>query len=243
MVGDMISNLPQSIIEIILCLLPTKEAARTSILSREWMYRWTTIPKLAFIQDKILTLHPIVGSSPATDDSTTLIDLFGCLLMIENLSFCLRMMTDFTQGRVPMRLPVTLVELKCLCIRDACPPNQADRIPCLLLLMRSCPNLEKLKLKIYYIFRFRSWTDLSDMWFPHLNELEIEVWSKGTVRVFDFLRLVLAKSPVLKKVKILLRFKDEDVNLLRRCYSRYPHASPVVEIIVECGVGSKFDPF
>ncbi|MFS8031590.1 putative F-box domain, FBD domain, F-box-like domain superfamily protein [Helianthus anomalus] len=45
-----LTTLPQAIIEIILCLLPTAEAARTSILSREWRYKWTTIPKLVFSQ-------------------------------------------------------------------------------------------------------------------------------------------------------------------------------------------------
>ncbi|KAJ0881155.1 putative F-box domain, FBD domain, F-box-like domain superfamily protein [Helianthus annuus] len=43
-----ISTLPQTIIENILCFLPIQEAARTSILSREWRYKWTTIPKLEF---------------------------------------------------------------------------------------------------------------------------------------------------------------------------------------------------
>ncbi|KAJ0718938.1 putative leucine-rich repeat domain superfamily, F-box-like domain superfamily [Helianthus annuus] len=45
---DIITTLPQPIIETILCLLPIKEAARTSILSREWRYKWTKIPKLDF---------------------------------------------------------------------------------------------------------------------------------------------------------------------------------------------------
>ncbi|KAM0043009.1 putative leucine-rich repeat domain superfamily, F-box-like domain superfamily [Helianthus debilis subsp. tardiflorus] len=45
---DKITALPQTIIETILCLIPIKEAARTSILSREWRYRWTSIPKLNF---------------------------------------------------------------------------------------------------------------------------------------------------------------------------------------------------
>ncbi|KAK9054432.1 hypothetical protein SSX86_025510 [Deinandra increscens subsp. villosa] len=43
---DRISTLPQPILEIILSLLPTHEAARTSVLSREWRYKWTKIPKL-----------------------------------------------------------------------------------------------------------------------------------------------------------------------------------------------------
>ncbi|MFS8006057.1 putative leucine-rich repeat domain superfamily, F-box-like domain superfamily [Helianthus anomalus] len=45
---DRISKLPVGIIESILCLLPIQEAARTSILSKEWRYHWTKIPKLVF---------------------------------------------------------------------------------------------------------------------------------------------------------------------------------------------------
>ncbi|XP_076944992.1 F-box/FBD/LRR-repeat protein At1g13570-like [Bidens hawaiensis] len=45
---DIITTLPQPIIETILTLLIIEEAARTSILSREWRYKWTTIPKLDF---------------------------------------------------------------------------------------------------------------------------------------------------------------------------------------------------
>ncbi|KAK9078400.1 hypothetical protein SSX86_002457 [Deinandra increscens subsp. villosa] len=45
---DIITTLPETITETILCLLPIEEAARTSILSREWRYKWTKIPKLIF---------------------------------------------------------------------------------------------------------------------------------------------------------------------------------------------------
>ncbi|MFS7961030.1 putative leucine-rich repeat domain superfamily, F-box-like domain superfamily [Helianthus anomalus] len=45
---DIITTFPQPIIKTILCLLPIREAARTSILSRDWRYKWTTIPKLVF---------------------------------------------------------------------------------------------------------------------------------------------------------------------------------------------------
>ncbi|KAI7728729.1 hypothetical protein M8C21_005303 [Ambrosia artemisiifolia] len=43
---DLITTLPQAIIETILCLLPIEEAARTSILSKEW--RNHTLKKLRF---------------------------------------------------------------------------------------------------------------------------------------------------------------------------------------------------
>ncbi|GJX41586.1 F-box/FBD/LRR-repeat protein [Tanacetum coccineum] len=45
---DRLSELPLNIIETILCLVPIREAGRTSILSKEWRYRWTKIPKLVF---------------------------------------------------------------------------------------------------------------------------------------------------------------------------------------------------
>ncbi|KAJ0631833.1 putative F-box-like domain superfamily protein [Helianthus annuus] len=45
---DRITTLPQTIIETIISLLPFEEAARTSILSKEWRYKWTTIPKVEF---------------------------------------------------------------------------------------------------------------------------------------------------------------------------------------------------
>ncbi|MDV3153279.1 MAG: F-box protein [Candidatus Phytoplasma australasiaticum] len=49
----MINNLPPHIIETILSVLPIKEAARTSILCREWKYHWTKIPKLKFVAKDI----------------------------------------------------------------------------------------------------------------------------------------------------------------------------------------------
>ncbi|KAJ0667133.1 putative FBD domain, leucine-rich repeat domain superfamily, F-box-like domain superfamily [Helianthus annuus] len=62
---DRIATLPQTIIEIILCLLPIEEAARTSILSREWRYKWTTIPKLVFYQSTVQTsTKEIIVKSP-----------------------------------------------------------------------------------------------------------------------------------------------------------------------------------
>ena len=48
---DRISNLPSTIIETILCSIPIQEAARTSILSKEWRYQWISIPKLVFNED------------------------------------------------------------------------------------------------------------------------------------------------------------------------------------------------
>jgi hypothetical protein len=45
-VEDLTNNLPESLISHILSFLPTKDAARTSVLSKKWMYRWISITKL-----------------------------------------------------------------------------------------------------------------------------------------------------------------------------------------------------
>nr|GEY44698.1 hypothetical protein [Tanacetum cinerariifolium] len=51
---DRISNLPPTIIENILCLVPIKDAVRTSILSKQWRYSWVKIPNLVFDADYLL---------------------------------------------------------------------------------------------------------------------------------------------------------------------------------------------
>ncbi|CAN1152114.1 F-box/FBD/LRR-repeat protein At1g13570 [Linum perenne] len=45
---DLITDLPQSILESILSGLPIRDAVRTSILSTKWRYRWSTLSQLVF---------------------------------------------------------------------------------------------------------------------------------------------------------------------------------------------------
>ncbi|KAJ6324568.1 hypothetical protein OIU76_011800 [Salix suchowensis] len=56
---DLISDLPQSILESILTRLPIRDAVRTSILSSKWRYRWTTLTHLVF-DDKCVSDRPVV---------------------------------------------------------------------------------------------------------------------------------------------------------------------------------------
>ncbi|GJT19668.1 F-box/FBD/LRR-repeat protein [Tanacetum coccineum] len=54
---DRISNLPLSLLETILCLLPYQDVVRTSTLSKEWRYHWTNITKIMVIEDYSQTLN------------------------------------------------------------------------------------------------------------------------------------------------------------------------------------------
>ncbi|XP_071703204.1 F-box protein At1g80960-like isoform X2 [Rutidosis leptorrhynchoides] len=46
-----INNLPYDILENILFRLPTEEVVRASVLSKQWRYNWTKIPKVVFTED------------------------------------------------------------------------------------------------------------------------------------------------------------------------------------------------
>ncbi|KAF8407749.1 hypothetical protein HHK36_006884 [Tetracentron sinense] len=77
--SDIISNLPDHVIETILVHLPIRDAVRTSVLSHKWRYKWATIPELVFddysipppffdhntiltAQDVIIHMHKLVNS-------------------------------------------------------------------------------------------------------------------------------------------------------------------------------------
>lgn len=46
--SDFLTNLPNNIIENILGCLPLRDVVRTSILSREWRYKWASCPDIVF---------------------------------------------------------------------------------------------------------------------------------------------------------------------------------------------------
>ena len=67
----------------------------------------------------------------------------------------------------------------------------------------------------------------------HLNELEIRNFLSRKAR-FDFVKLILARSPVLKKVTIFPHYSYGDEKFqISEILLGYSRASPEVQIIVE----------
>ncbi|XP_021773656.1 F-box/FBD/LRR-repeat protein At1g13570-like [Chenopodium quinoa] len=64
---DKLSSLPDNLIETILMYMSIKEAAKTSILSRQWRYKWTTIPVLNF---NLESLNIPIRAVTAIDDQS-----------------------------------------------------------------------------------------------------------------------------------------------------------------------------
>ncbi|KAJ0714021.1 putative FBD domain, leucine-rich repeat domain superfamily, F-box-like domain superfamily [Helianthus annuus] len=170
---------------------------------------------------------------------TTIVDLFKCLPLIEYLNVVLFIVECFAPKRLPKELPTALVHLKYLCVDRLCFMHIYG-LPFLALLIRSSPNLEKLKLVMYN----GNWLDeddlgsftlddYSDIMLEHLEEYEIRNFSDAENEL-DFVRLILAKSPVLKKVTVSPYYnfdKDEEPQISEILFGS-PCASPVVEIIV-----------
>ncbi|XP_021982364.1 F-box/FBD/LRR-repeat protein At1g13570-like [Helianthus annuus] len=134
-------------------------------------------------------------------------NLFECLRGIEYLIVWCFIFLSFLP--FPRKLPTTLVHLKYLCMECVCFCH-IYALPIFVLLIRSSPNLEKLKLVVTEDEVLdESYTgsstleDYSDILSEHLNELEIlhlRNYENGLV----FVKLILAKSPILKKVKVSL---------------------------------------
>ncbi|KAK1429024.1 hypothetical protein QVD17_11223 [Tagetes erecta] len=187
---------------------------------------------------KRLTLYCDAATLYDNNDST-IVDLFKCLPVIEHLSLWFYIVMCFVPERLPKELPTPLVHLKYLCMEDMCFSHKYS-LPFLVLLIRSSPNLEKLRLEIIgenwlngYEFGTLIIEDYSDIVLEHLNELEILQFSNGEIEM-DLVKLILAKSPVLKKARIFVSDtlgKDEELHISKILLSS-PCASPMRKIIV-----------
>ncbi|XP_076885015.1 F-box/FBD/LRR-repeat protein At1g13570-like [Bidens hawaiensis] len=167
----------------------------------------------------------------------TIADLIECVPNIEYLSLTFFIFTIFYP--LPKELSTRLVHLKYLCLEWVW-FHHKYAVPFLVLLIKSSPNLEKLKLDLseYDLFD-ESWTgsatleDYPDVMFEHLNELEILHFGNEDNELV-VVRLILAKSPVLKTVKILVcdEFDEDDKLQISEGLLSFQCASPVVRIIV-----------
>ncbi|GJX19733.1 F-box/FBD/LRR-repeat protein-like protein [Tanacetum coccineum] len=191
---------------------------------------------------KNLGLYSSCSTIAYSDEyDSSIADLFECIPMIENLSIWFHIVLCFVKDRVPKKLPTALVHLKYLFMKTLSFMHKYG-LPFLALLIRSSPKLEKLKLEF---IDENTWLeeveigpiaieDYSDIWLEHLNELEMINFGNREYEL-DFVKLILAKSPMLKKVRIFLYKKvDEDEGLkIKEILLRSSRASPAVEIIVQ----------
>ncbi|XP_057508192.1 F-box/FBD/LRR-repeat protein At1g13570-like [Actinidia eriantha] len=169
-----------------------------------------------------------------------LVMLLESIPVIEDLQFDHYYVKCMAAGGVPKRLPTTLNYLKVLRLCEIC-FGALDEVSVVLCLIRSSPNLQEISIQAY-----PGETAAID---PILDLLEVHYWSdvplkqlckvdfgnvSGTRPELGFIKLLLAKSPMLKK--LLIELDSEDVaeqNRILRELTRFQRASPQAEIIFE----------
>nr|XP_043639683.1 F-box/FBD/LRR-repeat protein At1g13570-like [Erigeron canadensis] len=177
------------------------------------------------------------------DDDYLIIELFECLPVIKHLTIWSHVIECIAGGLVPSELPMSLVNLKYFCLNQVC-FTHSHALPFLVLVLKSSPNLEKLKLRILpedlcsfpedYL-SYIAPKDYSDICLGHLDELEIRNFTNLETEL-EFVKFMLAKSPTLKRLRIYLYKKvPKDVELIKllKVLLHSPQASPVVDIIVK----------
>ncbi|XP_071731783.1 F-box/FBD/LRR-repeat protein At1g13570-like isoform X2 [Rutidosis leptorrhynchoides] len=183
----------------------------------------------------ILSNNPLLKSFTMIideDEYGTIDELFQFLNVIEHLTLTVWEIECLCRGVVPRKLATALVHLKSLRL-EGMSFLINNWLLIFILMIRSSPNLEKLTLEMkdlpwmnfdnsLYSVTMR---DCSDIWLEHLIELEIEN-SDDTRHLLEFARLILAKSPILKK----LRLKVVTLKLVNDLLSS-PPASRMVEIV------------
>ncbi|KAJ0818478.1 putative leucine-rich repeat domain superfamily [Helianthus annuus] len=185
---------------------------------------------------KRLTINTDGGTIDESGD-LTMADLFECLRGIEYLTVWCFIFLSFLP--LPRKLPTTLVHLKHLCMECVCFCH-IYALPIFVLLIRSSPNLEKLKLVVTEdevlnesYMGSSTLEDYSDILLEYLNELEI-LHLRNIENGLVFVKLILAKSPVLKKVWIFLwdELPKDDKLQISEILLSCPCTSPMVKINV-----------
>ncbi|XP_028111585.1 F-box/FBD/LRR-repeat protein At1g13570-like [Camellia sinensis] len=150
-------------------------------------------------------------------------------------------------GGVPKRLPITLSHLKIIDLYAIC-FGEVNEVSIVLCLIRSSPNLEKIIIEVCthettaidHVLELLEIQDWSDVSLNQLREVEIRNLS-GTRFELEFIKLLLAKSPMLETMLIepdLEKVADKGLRILKEL-TRFWRSSPKAKITYNDPDGSR----
>ncbi|KAJ0445105.1 putative F-box domain, FBD domain, F-box-like domain superfamily protein [Helianthus annuus] len=178
-------------------------------------------PLLEFIS---LNEHQKAIDSVAGGNTFTFVNLLPCVPLIQVLNIREYYMKYLCTGGMPHKLPTSLAHLKDLFL-DVCLVEQ-NEISSALCLIRSSPVLERIVFQMFDNDKlpvrqtpanFLDPDGYPDLKLDHLEMLEMYNYSNLPLEM-EFVKLIMAKSPVLKKVQIELNDNvsvDEELKMLR----------------------------
>nr|KAJ0208748.1 hypothetical protein LSAT_V11C400165090 [Lactuca sativa] len=170
----------------------------------------------------------------------TFVELFKCLPSVQVVNISRVYIKHFTAGGMSQKFPTSLVYLRILVLDQVCFPKQ-DELSSTLCVINSSPNLEKIKMKMIALAGQTLTTlldpeDYSGLNLDHLKGLEITGFHNYALEM-EFMKLIMAKSPLLKKARIELSTTvsvDEEVKMLRDLVLHsFPRASPTAKFIIQ----------
>ncbi|KAG6708748.1 hypothetical protein I3843_06G090700 [Carya illinoinensis] len=167
---------------------------------------WNTI---CFRKTPLLASVTVRGELKYTETPGK-IGVFRSLPVIESLAVEYHFWQILAAGNVPDRLPANLKYLRTLEL-PALRFEFLSEIPCALCLIRSSPNLQKLRLADFYtestaddvktVDEFLESQDFSDISLNKLREVDMRI-NDGLKPEMEFVKLLLVKSPVLETMHI-----------------------------------------
>ncbi|XP_071700765.1 F-box/FBD/LRR-repeat protein At1g13570-like [Rutidosis leptorrhynchoides] len=169
------------------------------------------------------------------NDRSSITDLIKCLPAIRRLVTVGWFFRCFSVHSFLQKLPISLVGLKYLHIEDMSFLNSGG-LPSFFRLIQCSPNLEELSFLSYETDGNETITlkNYSNIWLKNLKEFEIYGFFELKLRL-EFVKLILAKSPMLKKVYIRVDedVTDNQVSNISRLLQHSPRASRLAKITVE----------
>ncbi|KAL8227664.1 hypothetical protein R6Q57_015248 [Mikania cordata] len=190
------------------------------------------------------TIETILTHMPIRDALRTSILSKKWRIIYEIPSISDAIIKYLSAGGMPHELPTSLVHLKNLFL-SVCMTEQ-NEISSALCLIRSSPFLMKINIKHMINDKkerlpvgetptnFLDPENHSDLKLAHLEILEIEMFRNFPFEM-EFVKLIMAKSPMLKKVQIQLNVSvEEEVMMLRDLVLLpFPRASPSAKLIIK----------
>ncbi|MCD9560893.1 hypothetical protein HAX54_019716 [Datura stramonium] len=173
--------------------------------------------------------------------------VFESCSALEHLSFNFLCSGFFFQAgfEAPTRLPFNLNSVKRFCMPDIL-LVESYKLSYALCLIRSFPYLEYLEIQVHHEddsdaddgsieeYTEESLQCLSDVTFNHLREFKI-VYFSGRTSEMQFIKLLVAKSPMLERMLIDRRVLDQEALVKRlEIFSKvacFPRAYPKLEIV------------